>query len=131
VTPYRIQVEGLFIDAEGLKGEVDGFFTTFYVKANDAVDACERVGNLVKARMKNHSVTGDRPWPYQAYFWAQNMWEITEEEYDEYASRDLGFTFFPLMAWEKLYLVMRGVYLRSRKPTHAQFIRVSECEEQM
>ena len=105
-------IEGVFVDAPALHGKCGGFHATFFLQANTAPHAMHRVRAMLSERMAKHGVK-QRP---DSYFWAHDVWDITEERFLENEGRDEGFTCFPIGVIARIRMGFRGRWMRKRKP---------------
>lgn len=113
---YQIMIEGVFVGAQALGTHIGGFHTTFFLKANNVPNAIHRSRELLSDRMDRHHIVRSDSGALKSYFWAQDIWEITEDRMLQGSSTDTGFTFFLAPWYEKLYLAMRRGYLQRYRP---------------
>ncbi|MEI2454412.1 MULTISPECIES: hypothetical protein [Lysobacter] len=113
---YQILVEGVFVTSPELGKDVGGFHTTFYVKANGAANAVHRVGDPLAERMLRHQVLARQAKLLKAYFWVDDLWEVSEEKFLQNEGRDSGFTFFRIGLLERVHLALRREHFKIAKP---------------
>lgn len=116
MTPYQIMIEGVFVHAPELGGVAGGFHTTFFLKANNAANAVNRVRTLLADRMSSHGVTRNEGGLLGTYYWVHDLWEITEERLPKGEDKDSGFTFFHIGKYERFYLAFRHAFFQRFKP---------------
>jgi len=108
---YQVMIEGVFVDAPDVLKR-GGFYSTFFLQANNAPHAMHRVRAMLSERMSKHGVTQRA----ESYFWAHDVWDITEERFLENEGRDDGFTFFPIGMVARIRMGFHGRWMRKRKP---------------
>jgi hypothetical protein len=117
MTPYQVVIEGVFV---AVTSEADcslGFHSTFYVMANSASNAVHRTRSLIAARMRTHAVKETNSFSFfKTHYVVHDIWEVTEQKFEEQKDRDLGFTFFRIRLLERLHLAIRYQYLKRVKP---------------
>lgn len=116
MTPYQILVEGVFVDALGAGNAASGFHATFYVMANNATNAVHRVGPLLASRIADHGFSTVKSGTFRTYCFVRDIWEVTGEKFSANDGKDLGFSFFEVGRFEKIYLMLRRVFLKRFKP---------------
>lgn len=117
MTPYQVMIEGVFV---GVPSETEsglGFHTTFYVMANNASNAVRRTSSLIVKRMQDHSIKeASSSGLFKAHYVVHDIWEVTEQKFQEQSDRDSGFTFFRIRLIDRLQLALRHLYLQRVKP---------------
>jgi hypothetical protein len=116
MTSYQVMVEGVFVYARELEGDIGGFQTTFFLSANNASNAVHRIRDLLTTRMDHHGVAESKERLLKSYYWVHDIWEITEDRLLQEGARDSGFTFFRIRWYEKIYLALRRIYFERFKP---------------
>lgn len=109
---YQVMIEGVFVEAPELHGKCGGFHATFFLQANNAPHAMHRVRAMLSERMSKHGVKQGA----ESYFWAHDVWDITEERFLECEGRDEGFKCFRIGMIERIKLGFQGRWFRKRKP---------------
>lgn len=90
---YQVMVEGVFVVFPEL-GIRPGDFRLLFVLAINAANATKKAGELLGERMKAHSVVGIDSGIYTAYYWVNDIWEVTLQAFSTNEGRDSGFTFY-------------------------------------
>ncbi len=109
---YQLSIDGVFVHAPELGSEIGGFYTTFFLAANNAPNAKHRACVLLTDRMNRHRVSPAAAWPTSAYFCVSDLLEVSEERAIEKGSVDLGFTFYRIGFVDRFTLAVRGTFLR-------------------
>lgn len=112
--PYQIMIEGVFLDAPVQVDSACGFHATFYLEANSAANAVQRVKAELQERLEAHRVHESKA--HKAYFWVHGIWEITAEKYAANVGKDYGFSFFQIGRIEGVYLRMRRLFFLKFRP---------------
>lgn len=116
MSSYKLMVEGVFVYAQELAGDIGRFHTTFFLQASNASNAVYRVCGLLAARIGRHGIAESGGVLFKSYYWAHDIWEITEDQVLQGDSKDSGFTFFHIRWYEKAYLSLMGIYFNRFKP---------------
>ena len=113
---YQITIEGVFINAPELGPELGGFYTTFFLRGNNASNAAHKASFLLADRMALHRVMSVRTWFRGSYCCVHDLLEVTEERFLEQESSDLGFTFYRISPVARVFLAVRGQFLLRFRP---------------
>lgn len=113
---YQLMVEGFFIRAPELEGDVGGFQSTFFVRSGSVGSSVDRVRLALSDRMSTHGVASNELGFFRTYCSVRNVWEVSEERMLSFEGRDLGFTFFRIGPVERVYLASRRVVLSRFRP---------------
>lgn len=117
MTPYQVMIEGVFVVVAAEADSVLGFHTTFYVMANNASNAAHRTSGLIAERMQAHSVKeSSSSGLFKTHYVVHDIWEVTEQKFQEHSGLDSGFTFFRIRPFERLQLAFRHFFLQRAKP---------------
>lgn len=109
---YQLSIDGVFVHAPELGSEVGGFYTTFFLAANNAPNAKHKARILLSDRMNHHKVLPALAWPTVSYFCVHELLEVSAERVVEKGSIDLGFTFYRIGVIDRFTLAIRGAFLR-------------------
>lgn len=113
---YQLLVEGIFIRAPELQGEVGGFQSTFFVRSGSAGSSVDRLRLALSDRMNAHGIISEERGFFKTYCSVRDIWEVSEERMLSFEGQDLGFTYFRIRPTERVYLACRRVVLsRFRK----------------
>lgn len=116
MTPYQVMIEGVFVHSPELQGRAGGFHTTFFINANNAVNAVDRARILLADRMHHHGVYSSSRGIQRTYFWVHDLWEISAERLSQDSGHDTGFTFFRIGRSERIYLALRCLFFQRFRP---------------
>lgn len=110
---YKIMIEGVFVILPDIGVTEGGFYSTFFVRANNARSAIDRSRSMLEEKMKSHGVgLSSSSWS-RSHFVVDEICEISSDKFEE-GSKE-GFTFFPLSRLERLRSIARFWLLRMRK----------------
>ncbi len=123
---YQVMIEGIFVTMGAECGGNLGFHTTFYVNANNAPNAVHRARNLITSRMKAHDVGELKSSAFKTHYVVHDIWEVTDQKFNEHSGRDSGFTFFRIRPLERVQLALRHALLKITKPWRLVAIQGSD-----
>lgn len=109
--PYQILVEGVFIEVAGFPGPC-GFHTTFFVKANSAVNAVHRVKTMLSERQALSRISAIEHGIFSTYYIVRDIWEIGDDDPEFSETKGSGFSFFAIGSLEKFILAIRHLFLK-------------------
>lgn len=93
-----------------------GFYTTFYVMANNATNAVHRIGPMLTSRLVSHDISTVEHGMFRTYCYVREIWEVTSDKFAQNDGKDFGFSFFEIGRFEKIYLTLRSAVLKRYKP---------------
>jgi hypothetical protein len=109
---YQVVIEGNFVRIPDIGTNICGFFSTFYVMAENAIAAKRSLVPMIRARVSQHGIGQIKNGFFRSCFLIHQFWETTDAQFTENAGRDFGFTFFQIDLITKLKLRIRVLYLR-------------------
>lgn len=113
---YQVMVEGVFVSISENTRTRYGFHSTFYMEANNAQNAVQRVGKLMNERLEHHDVKRIETGIFETYVLVQDIWEITSDKLSKNQGKDFGFSFFRIGRIESIYLYFRRLFLSRFRP---------------
>lgn len=113
---YQVMIEGVFVCAPELMGEIGGFHATFFLRANDARKAVSLVRKMLLERIEGHNIIEIEQGLLSSYYLVRDIWEISDERLSKYHEKDHGFTFFRIGGIEKIRLYLSKVFLKRFRP---------------
>ena len=114
--PYQILIEAVFVRASETSIERLGFYSTFYVMANNASNAAHNVTAMLIDKMIRHNIVENTAGVFKTYYWIHDIWEVTQSKFNENNGKDSGFGFFKIGFFEQFYLVLRYAFFLRFKP---------------
>lgn len=113
---YEMVVEGVFIYAPELGQGVGGFYTTFFLSANNAANARHLARRLLIDRMASHGVVLCAGAVTKSIFYVHDLWEISADRFDRFNGVESGFSFFKIGWGSRISIYLKAFFLHGFWP---------------